>query len=222
MVGQGHEAAIEMPILANQNGVHDRLQIVVDQAIRHATEEGKGPVVGIEHHLLCFAGIGGDKHLPAVGQPEVSNLDGQRNTSDLDVFLAPVKLAGITRCKDQRDKGFLNRRPRLCRLPLLHEALHAVVGASVALGLQAFKEPLGSTSLRLGELALGGQPAFQYGLEFAQLGRRLMRTKIDRFALGLQVLAHRRSGQFQVSRNRADALAADQMTTPDFGYDFHV
>jgi hypothetical protein len=48
-----------------------------------------------------------------------------------------------------------------------------------------------------------------------------MRTKIDRFALGLQVLAHRRTGQFQVTRNRADALAADQMTTPDFGYDFH-
>ena len=71
------------------------------------------------------------------------------------------------------------------------------------------------------ELTLCGQPAFQNRPESAQLRRRLMLTKIDRFTLGLQVLAYRRAGQLQVTRNRADALAADQMTTPDFGYDFH-
>ena len=98
---------------STKNGVHDRLQIVVDQAIGHATEEGKGPVVGIKHHLLCFAGVGGDKHLPTVGQPEVGDLDGQRNAANLHVFLAPVKLAGITGCKDERHKGFFDRRPGL-------------------------------------------------------------------------------------------------------------
>jgi hypothetical protein len=49
----------------------------------------------------------------------------------------------------------------------------------------------------------------------------LMRTKIDHFALGSQVLAHRRAGQLQIARNRTNALATDQMTAPDFGYDFH-
>jgi hypothetical protein len=70
-------------------------------------------------------------------------------------------------------------------------------------------------------MALGGQPAFQYGLEITQLRGRLLLTKIDRFAFGLQVLAHCRTRQLQVACNRADALAADQMTTPDFGNNFH-
>ena len=124
----------------------------------------------------------------------MGDLDAQRYATDLNVFLAPVKLAGIAGRKDERDEGFLDRRPRLCRLPLFHEALHAVVGAPVALGLQAFKESLGRPSLRLGEVALGGQPAFQYGLESAQFRYWLMRTKIERFTLALQVLAHCRTG----------------------------
>ena len=124
----------------------------------------------------------------------MGNLDSQCNTSNLHVFLAPVKLAGIAGRKHERNECFLDRRPRLCRLPLLHEALHAVVGTPVALGLQAFKESLSGASLRLREMAFGDQPTFQYGLEIAQFRCRLVRTKIDRFAFGLQVLAHRRTG----------------------------
>jgi hypothetical protein len=221
VIGQGHEAAIEVPFLAHQNGIDYRLQIVVNHPLGHATKEGKGPVVGIEHHLLRFAGIADDKHLPAIRQPEVGHLDAQRHTTDLHVFLAPVKLASITGCKHQRDKGFLDTRLGLCRFPLFHEALHAVVGTSITLGLQAFKEPLGSAALRFGELTLCVQPTFQYRPESPQLRHRLMRTKIDHFALGSQVLAHRRAGQLQIARNRTDALATDQMTAPDFGYDFH-
>ena len=66
----------------------------------------------------------------------------------------------------------------------------------VPLRLQAFKEALGCTSLRLGEMPFGSQPTFQYRLEITQFGRWLMLAKIDCFALGLQVLAHRRAGQF--------------------------
>ena len=47
-----------------------------------------------------------------------------------------------------------------------------------------------------------------------------MRTKIDHFALGSQVLAHRRA--WDSFRSRAiELMPPDQMTTPDFGYDFH-
>ena len=78
--------------------------------------------------------------------------------------------------------------------PEIWKVLHAVVGTPIAFGLQAFKEALGSAALCFGEVALRGQPAFQYGSEITQLGRWLMLTKIDRFALGLQVFAHRRTG----------------------------
>ena len=38
---------------------------------------------------------------------------------------------------------------------------------------------------------------------------------IDRFGLGPALLANRGTRQFQITRNRVDALLADQMTAPD-------
>jgi hypothetical protein len=46
-------------------------------------------------------------------------------------------------------------------------------------------------------------------------------TLIDRFGLGSAMLANRRTRQFQVTRDRADALLADQMTAPNFGNHIH-
>ena len=59
------------------------------------------------------------------------------------------------------------------------------------------------------ELTLCGQPAFQNRPESAQLRRRLMLTKIDRFALGLQVLAHVGRDSF---RSRAIELMLSPLT----------
>jgi hypothetical protein len=69
--------------------------------------------------------------------------------------------------------------------------------------------------------AFGPQPGFQCLLERLQHRRRLLMPLIDRFGLAPAMLANRRARQFQVSRDRADALLADQMPAPDFGNHIH-
>src|SRR5580704_3880193 len=45
-------------------------------------EEGKGAVVGVEHHLLGLARIGPHKQHAAVAQPDMRHLDGNRCAVD--------------------------------------------------------------------------------------------------------------------------------------------
>jgi hypothetical protein len=44
------------PLLADEDRLHRRLHVVVDAARAGALEEGEGPVVGVEHHLLVSRG----------------------------------------------------------------------------------------------------------------------------------------------------------------------
>ena len=44
---------------------------------------------------------------------------------------------------------------------------------------------------------------------------------VKRLALAAAMLAHRGTGQVQITRDRADALLADQMTTTDLGNHIH-
>ena len=69
-------------------------------------------------------------------------------TAQLDLFVAPVKLAGIPRLKQQRHEGFSQLRALMARFPAFDEALHAVIGTAVTDFLQAFKEPMGGAAAR--------------------------------------------------------------------------
>ena len=69
-------------------------------------------------------------------------------TAQLDLFVAPVKLAGVARLKDERDKGFGQLRAMVARFPAFNEALYAVIGTAVADFLQSFKEPMGGAAAR--------------------------------------------------------------------------
>src|SRR5208282_6069766 len=60
------EAAIVLPILADEDRLHRRLHVVVDAARAGAPEEREGPLVGVEHHLLRLAWIGAREHHAAV------------------------------------------------------------------------------------------------------------------------------------------------------------
>ena len=131
----------------------------------------------------------------------------------ISTFSAPVKLAGITGRKDERHHTSIAyrvcadftaslrsvaRRRRRCDNPTkLKEA-----GCKMSLRLGRWRSVASQLPART-----GNRP----------LGRRLMRTKINRLP-GLQVLV---VGRGAGMRNRADASAADQMTTPDFGYDLY-
>ena len=58
VVGHDQEAPVEHPLLADEHRIHGRLHVVVDAPGRRAAEEGEGPGMGVEHHLLALARIG--------------------------------------------------------------------------------------------------------------------------------------------------------------------
>src|SRR4030067_2859749 len=101
MIGQRQEAPVELALFARVYGIEYRLEVGVNQARRHPTEEGEGTAMGIEHHFLHFSGVGHDKHLAAIGHTEVCHFDSLKHPTQLDLLLAPVKLAGIARLKLQ-------------------------------------------------------------------------------------------------------------------------
>ena len=221
MVRQRHKAAIKQALLANEDRFHHRLQIVIDHAQGHAAEEGEGPVMGVEHHFLRFPRIGDDEHLAAESQAEMRDLDGLHDASEFDLLVAPIKLADLARRKTQRNKGLRQGWAGFGRLPTSHEPLHAVVGAAVSLNLQALEQTTRGAALSFGEQPLGPQPVLQRRLERPQHRRGLLAAPIDRFRLCLATLANGWTRQLQVTRNRTDALFADQMTAPDFGNHIH-
>ena len=104
------EAAVVLPVLADEHRLHRRLHVVVDAARAGAAEEGEGPVMGVEHHLLRLARIGPHEHHAAVAEPDMGDLHGHRHAVDQHDLVAPVELVGLARREDQRHIGFRRRR----------------------------------------------------------------------------------------------------------------
>ena len=75
------------------------------------------------------------KHLAAVRQSKMCHLDGLFDAVNLYLFLAPIKLAGITGGKLQWDKRLFDAGFCVACLPLFDKALHAVVSTLVTLYL---------------------------------------------------------------------------------------
>jgi hypothetical protein len=91
--------------------------------------------MGVEHHLLRLSWVGHDEHLTAERQPEMCDLDGLHDASEFNMLMAPIELTDLAGRKRQRHIGLRQRRAGFGCLPTLHEALHAVVGAAIPLGL---------------------------------------------------------------------------------------
>jgi hypothetical protein len=85
------------PLLANEDRVDRRLHVVVDPARAGALEEGEGPVVGVEHHLLRLARVRTDEQHPAVAEPDMRDLHRHRRAGDQHNLVAPVELVGLAR-----------------------------------------------------------------------------------------------------------------------------
>src|SRR6516162_7789114 len=57
MATHSQKAAVELAVFADEHGFDRRLHIVVDAARAGSLKESKGPVVGVENHLLGLARI---------------------------------------------------------------------------------------------------------------------------------------------------------------------
>src|SRR5208282_3573963 len=206
------------PRQRHRNG--NRRRFHLSKAKRCSDEPGH-LFMRVENHLLGFPRVGDDEHLAAERQPEMRNLDGLHDASQLDMLMAPIELAGFAGRKRQRNKGVREAGAGFGCLPALHKPLHAVVGTAIPLDLQSLEQSTRGTALSFGELAFGQQPGFQRLLERPQHRRRLLVPLIDRLGLGPAMLANGGPRQLQVTRDRTDALFANQMTAPDFGNHIH-
>jgi len=102
MAAHLQETAIIGTLFADEDRLDHGLHVVVDPARAGAFEEGKRPIMGIEHHLLAFARVGPDEHHAAVAEPNMGDLQGHRHAVDHHDLVAPVELVGLARFKDQR------------------------------------------------------------------------------------------------------------------------
>ena len=93
------EAAVVAAIPAGEDRIHRRLHVVVDAARAGPAEEGERPIMRVEHHLLRLARIGPHEEHPAVAEPHVRHLQGDRHAVQQDDLVAPVELVGLARRK---------------------------------------------------------------------------------------------------------------------------
>jgi hypothetical protein len=94
MAAHFQESAIVETLLADEDGRYRRLDVVVDVALACALEQGEGPVVGVEHHLLRLARIGAREQHPAMAEPGVRHLHSHSRAFLQDDLVAPVELEG--------------------------------------------------------------------------------------------------------------------------------
>ena len=135
MAAHLQEPAIVETLLADEDGRHRRLHVVVDAALACALEQGECPVVGVEHHLLRLARIGPHEQHAAVAEPDVRHLHGHRHAVQQDDLVAPVELVGFTRREAQRHIG-CGRRGASLLAPPSGVATYGIVAAAITAAAQ--------------------------------------------------------------------------------------
>jgi hypothetical protein len=140
MAAHPQKTAVVLAVLADEDAINRRLHVVVDAARAGPLEEGEGAVVRVEHHLLGLARIGAHEQHPAMTQPDMRHLDGDRRAVDQHDLVAPVELVRLAQRKAQRYVGFRRRRPAF-DVPCLGVAANRVVAATVTEGAQLLEYP---------------------------------------------------------------------------------
>ena len=86
-----------MAVTMDQDRVNRGLHVVVDATRAGALEKGECAIVRVEHHLLRLARIRPHKEHPAVAQPHVCHLHGDRHTVDQIDLVAGAKISRLSR-----------------------------------------------------------------------------------------------------------------------------
>jgi hypothetical protein len=100
--------------------------------------ERECPVVGIEDHLLGLARIGPHKRHEAVAEPHVRNFHCHCGAVKHDDLVAPIKLVGLARRKNERHIGLCKcRAARLA--PLYRVTANRIVAPLITKAAQLFE-----------------------------------------------------------------------------------
>src|SRR5450432_645622 len=139
MAAHLQEPSIVETLLADEDGRHRRLHVVVDAALAGALEQSECPVVGVEHHLLRLPRISSHEQHAAMAEPDVRHLHGHRRAVQQDDLVAPVELVGFTWREAQRHIG-RSRRGAALLAPPSGVAPHGVVAAGITAATQFLEQ----------------------------------------------------------------------------------
>ena len=134
------EAPVVGALAANEDRLHRGLHVVVDPARAGALEEGKRPVMGVEHHLLRLARIRPHEQHPAVAQPDMRHFHRHRRAVDQHDLVAPVELVSLAGRKAQRHIGSRRCRGAIA-LPPERIPPNRIVAARITTPSQILENP---------------------------------------------------------------------------------
>src|ERR1700716_3383726 len=221
MAAHLQEPSIVETLLADEDGRHRRLHVVVDAALAGALEQSECPVVGVEHHLLRLARISSHEQRAAMAEPDVCHLHGHRRAVQQDDLVAPVELVGFTWREAQRHIG-RSRRGAALLAPPSGVAPHGVVAAGITAATQFLEQadqrqalPRRLTFIRRQQLiellAPGSDPRMR--LRFPLI------TELSR--LRSDDLPHHLPGNTEVTAYRLDRLTVNEIRATDLRNRLH-
>jgi hypothetical protein len=198
VAGHGHEADVDVALLAASDLVDRGLHVVVDAAPGNAAEDPEGMIVGVEQHLVRLQEIGPHDEGPAVAQLVCATCSLVRSLPMIAQSSDQSNWKASPRFERQRHEG-----PAPCRLqlplpiglPLPGKGRHPIVGTAIAeahqIGMQLLQRPL----LLAGLVGLRLQPGRQSVGKRIKLARPLRHLELRLYAVTAQIFADGIPGQ---------------------------
>jgi hypothetical protein len=209
------EATIVGALAPDEDRLDCGLHVVVDAAPAGALEEGEGPVVGVEHHLLALAGIGAHEEHAGVAEPDMGDPDLHRDPADEHDLVAPVELEGLAGSEGEWDEG-LGRDGLALTPPASGVATNCIVAALIAQATQGLVDPDQGEALAWGPGGIGGQQAVELVLPSAELWHGLDGALVgERGRARADDLADRVAGDVELAADLLDGAATDEELPPD-------
>src|SRR6478736_2330859 len=221
MAAHLQELSIVETLLADEDGRHRRLHVVVDAALACALEQGECPVVGVEHHLLRLARISSHKQHAAMAEPDVRHLHGHRRAVQQDDLVAPVELVGFTRREAQRHIG-RSRRGAALLAPPSGVAPHGVVAAGITAATQFLEQADQRQALPRRLTFIRRQQLIELVAPRSDPRKRLrfpLITELSR--LRSDDLPHALPGNTEITAYRLDRLTVDKIRATDLSNRLH-
>jgi|GEM_PF-6557058 len=95
MGSQVLKSAVPDAIFAHQYLDDDCLQVVIDTTLADTAKKLECPEMGIKNHLQLLSGIRDTEQLAAVTQAKMGYLYFDRDTTQLNLLVAPIKLKSL-------------------------------------------------------------------------------------------------------------------------------